>query len=131
MADLRFPGSQGDLRACLARPAGDGPWPAVIVIHDVFGMGTDLRHQCDWLADAGYLALAPDLYSWGRTVTCLRATIADLRARRGRTFDDIEAARAWLAANPSCTGQVGVIGYCLGVDSRSCWPPGTASRRQV
>ncbi len=114
MADITFPGSQGDLQACLARPAGNGPWPAVIVIHDVFGMGADLRNQCDWLADSGYLALAPDLYSWGRTVTCLRATVADLRARRGRTFDDLEAARIWLSADASCTGQIGVIGYCLG-----------------
>jgi carboxymethylenebutenolidase len=114
MADITFPGSRGDLRACLARPAGNGPWPAVVVIHDVFGMGTDLRNQCDWLADAGFLALAPDLYSWGRTVTCLRATFADLKARRGRAFDDIEAARTWLSADASCTGRIGVIGYCLG-----------------
>jgi carboxymethylenebutenolidase len=115
MADVTFPASAGSLRGYLARPEGDGPWPGVIVIHDVFGMSDDLRKQCDWLAGAGYLAFGPDLYSWGRKFACLRATMTDLRARRGRTFEDIDAARSWLVgADQNCTGKVGVIGYCMG-----------------
>lgn len=115
MPDVSFPASQGQLQAYLARPAGDGPWPGVIVIHDVFGMSGDLRRQCDWLAGAGYLALGPDLYSWGRKFACLRSTMGDLAARRGRSFEDIDAARAWLAADDkTCNGQMGIIGYCMG-----------------
>jgi carboxymethylenebutenolidase len=78
-------------------------------------MSADLRNQCDWLAGAGYIAFGPNLMSWGRKRTCMRATIADLRARRGRAFDDIDAAREWLIAEePGCNGRVGVIGYCMG-----------------
>jgi carboxymethylenebutenolidase len=115
MADVTFPASQGELRGYLALPAGQGPWPGVIVIHDIFGMSSDLRRQCDWLAEAGYLALGPDLYSWGRKRACLRSTMSDLQARRGRAFDDINAARNWLAAGDEhCNGRVGIIGYCMG-----------------
>jgi carboxymethylenebutenolidase len=38
----------------------------------------------------------------------------DIGERRGRTFDDIAAARTWLTSHPGCTGQLGVIGFCMG-----------------
>ncbi|MBV8979645.1 MAG: dienelactone hydrolase family protein [Acidimicrobiia bacterium] len=114
MTDVTFPASHGDLRAYLARPQGDGPWPGVIVINDILGMTRDLRDHSDWFAQRGFLALAPDLYSWGSKIACLRATFRDLRAGRGRAFDDIEASKVWLAGRQDCTDRVGIVGFCMG-----------------
>ena len=69
----------------------------VVVIHDALGMTADLRGQCDWLAGSGFRTVGPDLYSWGRKLSCIHTTFSDLTSRRGRAFDDIDAVRGWLA----------------------------------
>jgi carboxymethylenebutenolidase len=112
MTGVQIPTPRGQMPAYLATPAGEGPWPGVVVIHDALGMSTDARNQADWLASEGYLALAPNLYYWGRRIRCLISTV-----RLGeRPLSELDATRRWLAGHDRGTGKVGVIGFCMGGD---------------
>jgi carboxymethylenebutenolidase len=108
------PGISTALRGHLARPAGVGPWPGVVVIFEAFGADdTNLKHV-ERLAAMGYLALMPDLYSDGGARRCLVSTFRALSSGKGRAYHDIEAARQWLLAQPDCSAKVGTVGFCLG-----------------
>ncbi|HSE09304.1 MAG TPA: dienelactone hydrolase family protein [Nocardioidaceae bacterium] len=112
--DIAIRTPHGSMPAYLATPAIPPPWPGVVVVHDFVGMSHDLRRQADWLAGEGFLAVAPDLYYWGSRLGCLKVVMRDIGARRGRTFDDVEAARRQLVETSGCTGRIGVIGFCMG-----------------
>ena len=89
------------LRAHLAvPPIGTGPWPGVVVVHELLGLTDDVRQHAERLAAAGYLAVAPDLYSAGGLARCIRATFRSVMSGEGAAFADIEAARAWLRERP-------------------------------
>jgi carboxymethylenebutenolidase len=84
------------------------------VLHEAFGLNDDIRQQADRLAGAGYLAVAPDLYSGGGKLRCIRSVFRALLKGEGDAVADIEATRAWAAQHADSTGRVGVIGFCMG-----------------
>jgi len=92
-------GGSRPLHGYLARPAGPGPWPAVVMIHELFGLDDVMRGHADRLAGFGYLTLAVDLFSAGSNARCLVTTMTALIRGHGRAFADIGAARDYLAAS--------------------------------
>jgi carboxymethylenebutenolidase len=111
---VTVPAPGGPVPTYVCKPSDTGPWPGVVVLHDLAGMSTDLRNQADWLAGAGYLTVAPDLFRGDRRARCLVRMIRETWRRTGPAFDDIDAVRGWLGERSDCTGRVGVIGFCLG-----------------
>jgi carboxymethylenebutenolidase len=107
-------GGSRPLRGYLAVPAGAGPWPGVVMIHELFGLDDVMRGHADRLAGLGYLTLAVDLFSAGGAARCLVTTMTAMIRGHGRAFGDIRAARDYLAGSGDCTGKIGVIGFCLG-----------------
>ncbi|MEV6233106.1 dienelactone hydrolase family protein [Saccharopolyspora shandongensis] len=107
-------GGSRKLTGHLAKPAGPGPWPGVVVVHEAFGVDDVMLRQTERMAEAGYLALLPDLFTDGGTRRCLVPTMRAALSGRGRAYADLEAARTELADRPDCTGKVGLIGFCMG-----------------
>src|SRR5256712_6235832 len=60
---VEYRGASGSIPAYLARPSGDGVWPGVVVIHDLFGLMDHTRDIAERLAYEGYVALAPNLFA--------------------------------------------------------------------
>lgn len=107
-------GGSPRLYGYLARPEGNGPFPAVLMIHEVFGLDDITVRHAERMATAGYLTLALDLFSDGGARRCLVSTMRSLSAGEGRAFTDLLTARQWLLDSGDSTDKVGVIGFCMG-----------------
>ncbi len=107
-------GGSKRLTGHLVRPDGPGPWPGVVVAHEVMGANDEMLRQARRLASAGYLILMPDLYTDGGARRCLIPTMRAALSGHGRAYQDIAAARTYLVDDPDCTGAVGIIGFCMG-----------------
>lgn len=114
MPEISMDTTDGPIRATLATPAGEGPWPAVVVVHDMLGLSADIKNITRRIADQGYLVLAPNLYSRGGAARCVTRVFRELTRREGRAIDDLLAARTALIDREDCTGAVAIVGFCMG-----------------
>lgn len=118
---ISITGHGGDeIDAYLAKPAGDGPFPGIVVIQHIFGVDEWIMEICRRFAHHGYAALAPNLYA--RIGSLGTGPVEDLAARlrsRGGLNDDVvtgdlQGAADFLKAQPDSAGRVGTIGFCMG-----------------
>ncbi len=100
----------------LALPDGDGPFPAVILIHEWNGLVERIRQTADAFAEQGYIAFAADLYG-GRTGSSREENIELMqtaRANEDSIIANLDAAVEWVEANTPATGRAAAIGWCFG-----------------
>ena len=103
------------VQGMLYTPSGTGPFPALVVIHEYWGLNDWVKEQASKLADQGYLALAVDLYR-GKIATTpdmgheLMRGLPEDRAKR-----DLHAAVEFLKSQPNVKkNRIGSIGWCMG-----------------
>ena len=109
-------GSSGQMRGYLVQPAGSGPFPAVLVIHENRGLNPYIEDVARRAAVEGFVALAPDgLFPVGGypgNDDDGRTLQAKLDQAKLRT-DMLNSAR-FLKTHPLSTGKLGVTGFCWG-----------------
>jgi carboxymethylenebutenolidase len=113
--EVSFPSGTDQVVAYLARPQGQGPFPALVVIHEWWGLNDQIRGMANQLARQGYLALAVDLYQGKKADTPEQAHELMRGLPEDRALRDLAAAVAYLKASPYVTpDRIGSIGWCMG-----------------
>ena len=110
-------GDEQPMDAYLSLPEGDGPFPGIIVIHEIFGLNENIRKIARRFSLEGYAALAVDLFSTGSRMTCLLRVFHGmiLRPLANGVVGDLQAAVRFLKQWPEVDSvRVGVIGFCMG-----------------
>lgn len=113
---------QGDrtIKCFIAYPEAKKSRPAILVIHEIFGLSNWARELCDEIAAEGYIAIAPDLLS-GKAgeSTASHGSIDDVRKAVSALPDeqvaaDLKAVAIYVAKLPSANGKTAVTGFCWG-----------------
>ncbi|MEY4737135.1 MAG: hypothetical protein RL302_1454 [Pseudomonadota bacterium] len=105
--------------AYFAAPVGTTPLPVVLVIHEAFGVHEYIADVCRRFAQAGYLAIAPELYArqgdpseYGELAK-LYSEVID-KVPDAQVLNDLDGALAWASANGGDVSRAGITGFCWG-----------------
>lgn len=119
---VQIPNADLQIDAYLAEPAGAGPFPAVIVIQEIFGVNAHIRDVTERLARAGYVSIAPAIYQ--RTAPGFEVGYEGDSFVQGRKHKDLtkaaellsdaQATIAYLHTLPTVNPSIGSIGFCFG-----------------
>ena len=119
-AEVRYPAPDGfDLPAFVARPEGEGPFPVVIVVSEIFGVHEYIRDICRRLAKAGFAAVAPAFFVRKADPAPLSdmSAIMAIVAAAGyeQVMGDVGATLEWIGLQSwARSDRVGITGFCWG-----------------
>lgn len=112
---VTFKSGEETASGVLCVPAGKGPFPAIVVIQEWWGLNKWIEEQAQALAGAGYVALAVDLYRGKVTDKPEEAHQLMSGLPEDRALRDLKAAFALLQGRPDVKkGRIGSIGWCMG-----------------
>jgi carboxymethylenebutenolidase len=109
---VSYPSNGGTSEGYLAQPSGGGP--AVIVIQEWWGLVPHIKELVERFAEAGFVALAPDLYHGAHTTEPDEAGKLMMGLAMDQAAKDIAGAATYLVSRPEVTGGVGCAGFCMG-----------------
>ncbi len=114
-SEIKLPVGERTTRGYLAVPTGDGPWPGVVVVQEWWGLNDNIREVADRFAEAGFVALAPDLY-FGETATEPDdARKLAMALQWDEALHVIQVAVDTLVGRPEVKPErVGLTGFCMG-----------------
>jgi len=114
-SDITIKSGDEEIKAFLAEPEGKGPYPAIVVIQEWWGLTDWIKDNAKRLAAQGYVTLAPDLYR-GKVAEDMK-TASELRKGmpQDRALRDLKAAVDTLVAKDNVNKErLGSIGWCMG-----------------
>ena len=118
LSTVTFPGDNVELTGFLARPGDDAAHPAVIVIHEYWGVTDHIKDITTRLAREGFVALAPDLYSrQGHKITTDAQEAAKLMEslQSQLVLRDLNGTTNYLKAQSFVDPlKIGIVGFCMG-----------------
>jgi carboxymethylenebutenolidase len=119
---VQIPVGGATMGGYLARPTDSAARPGVIVYMEIFGVNRHIRDVADRVAREGYVALAPDFFH--RTHPGIELGYDEAGMATGMKglmaldadgmIEDARAAVAFLRKQPSVTGKIGAMGFCIG-----------------
>lgn len=109
-------GTSGQMRGYLVRPVGNGPFPAVIIIHENRGLNPHIEDVARRAATEGFLAFAPDGLApiGGYPGNDDDGKIMQKSLDRTKLFTDLLNGAKWLKAHELSNGKLGATGFCYG-----------------
>jgi carboxymethylenebutenolidase len=114
-SDITFKSGDEEIKGFLAVPEGKGPFPAVVVIQEWWGLNDWIKDNAKRLAAKGYVALAPDLYRGKVTDNPKVASQLIKGLPPDRALRDLQSSVAYLAHMKNVRrDRIGTIGWCMG-----------------